>query len=820
MLVYLYYHLSYLSRAERKIEIEKLSLLLRNRAIFLRFNVEKYNGNQNEITKHYIYIDTYGKRGLSSFSKIDEEMILMYKERINEFNKILIEARDRDNMDNKSTFLKWLIDVEKNKIPNDILDTLIEIDEYTFKTKKVVYSLWNIVEVKEWNRFVNKLNADKYFIIKNKLKNNHYTFGLNCYLNFLNRYSLESIQLVDQKIEIDTISEKIVSDRKASHNSFDITTDIVKVIRCNNNCDNFYNWMLQIKQMPTLFANNYFSAVKKSGEYAIQEGITSNTFLEMEDPEQIKKAIIELQVNKEFIKNNDIQHNRLSAALKKFYEFAVRNSETFILLDDFKPLIKKDSIDYQEYEKVLLEKFPRGFKKGSSIDEKKFRRFYEEKYGKVLLVDKDGIQKIITKIGIEYDDSRIMSPQNAIDEERLSTIFDYIESNFNSGKMMIYYQSIFEQFHEELITTNVYNDKILKQVLMYFSKSKYYFKRTFITNNFNTEADPTAEIKQILVSNVLPMSYEEIEMEIHHIPLVKLKSVMARKPEFVNTERNYYTHIECIFIDEADIQEISTIIEELIAKNGFATREDIIKTLKANNLHIIEKNSMITELGLGNAIEYYCNDNYDCNGTIFSSKGTKLSIGKIFVNYCIYKDIVKLSELELLAKDLGFTSLHGFYLAEVFSDFSRINQEMFVRKSNLKFESNTIDSILDKFCISDYIAFSEITTFALFPSNEYPWNSFLLESYVKDYSIIYKCLSDSISMNKCVGAIVKKNSIFVSYKQVLIEVLVDAKENCLSDKKVALNYLYKNGFIAKRRMSNIDDLIASAKIIKEQRGKV
>ena len=679
-------------------------------------------------------------------------------------------------MDNKSTFLKWLIDVGKSKIPNDVFDTLFEIDEYTFKTKKVVKSLWNIVEVGEWNKFVEKLNSDKYFIIKNKLKNNHYTYALNCYLNFLNINSSEDIKLID---------EKIVSVRESIRVAEEIKGILEKTPEIAFSVSQISDYLKNISNR---------EEVKDILEKAFWVEKTKNSYYKFKKPDE------EENVDNE-----------------KCIEIVLK---TVDLLDDSKSVVKNESIDFQEYEKVLFEKFPRGFKKGSSIDEKKFRRFYEEKYGKALLDDKDDIQKIITKIGIEYDDSRIMSPQNAIDEERLSTIFDYIENNFNSGKTMVYYQSIFEQFHEELITTNVYNNKILKQVLNYFLKGKYYFKRTFITNNFDTEVDPATEIKQILVSNVIPMSYEEIEMEIHHIPLVKLKAVMARKPEFINTERNYYTHIECIFIDEVDIEEISTIIEELIANNGFATREDIIKTLKANNSHIIEKNSMITELGLGNAIEYYCNNNYDCNGSIFSSKGTNLSITKIFANYCIDKDIVKLSELELLAKDLGFRSLHGLYLAEVFSDFSRINQEMFVRKSNLKFESDTIDSILDKFCIGDYITFSEITTFALFPSNEYPWNSFLLESYVKNYSIIYKCLSDSISMNKCVGAIVKKNSIFVSYKQVLIEVLADAKENCLSDKKVALNNLYKNGFIAKRRMSNIDDLIASAKIIKEQRGKV
>lgn len=780
LLVDLYYQISDLSMEERKFRIKNLSFLLRKRAIILEVNIDDAFRNITGINmklQNIAFIDTEGKFGLSSYSKIDVETVELFKTNRFEFDKILIEVRNK-YMNNKYNFSKWLKNVEKSN--TNIIKTLCEIDSYVIETKKNVNSLWEINEIKKGNQFLNVLNSDKYFMIINKIKDNKYILAYNCYLKFLKWYDIEHVVMCVKKVGNTSIRAK-------THENVKNNEDL-SAVECVNASKKIMKFL---EKTPTIA----FSITQIKDYLKI---ITDRESIK----HILKNAYWAVETKSGYFKFNIIAESGKSSLDED--QATIRNSE---------------SIGYLEYEKVLFEKFPRGFKTGASIEVKRFRMFYEDLIGNELLDDDETIQKIISEIGIEYDDSRIMSPQNAIDEGTLSTIIDYIDNSFDSGKIMIYYKSIYEQFKHELITTNVYNEKILKQVLLHFLREKYYFKRSFITSSPNTDADPAMEIKELLVSNIIPMNYEEIESKISHIPLTKLKFVMAQNPEFINTERNYYTHIDCIYLDELDIKIINGIIDEAINEVGFITREDVIRKLKLNNSHIIEKNSMLTNIGLGNAIAYYCSDNYDSNGTIFSLKGTNLSVGKIFSNYCLNKDKVYLNELESLAKELGFASLPGIYLTEVFANFERINNETFIKKNNLNFNVEALDSILDKFCVGDYIAFSEVNTYSLFPSNEYSWNSFLLESYVKNYSVSYRYLSDSVSINKCVGAIVKKDSSFTGYDQVLISVLASAQQSCLIDNQVALNYLYENGFIAKRRMSNIDTLIANAKIIRKQRGK-
>ena len=68
--------------------------------------------------------------------------------------------------------------------------------------------------------------------------------------------------------------------------------------------------------------------------------------------------------------------------------------------------------------------------------------------------------------------------------------------------------------------------------------------------------------------------------------------------------------------------------------------------------------------------------------------------------------------------------------------------------------------------------------------------------------------------DKNVGVIVKKDS-ELSYNDVLVDVIVhsrmDLDIDCVAD------YLYNNGYIARRRLGNMEELIMKAKILKEDK---
>lgn len=721
-------------------------------------------------------------------------------------------------MDNGDKFFNWLINIEKNKAAEKIYKAIVEINEYAQKSNKIHECLWELDDLKKAKLFINILKEDKLFRIRNNLKSNQYMSAFNWFLKYLKYAKKQS----GKKSYIFNNKRNYLKDYKPQ-----------KSIE-NNNYMNLSQKIKEVLETAPMIAFSVTQICEYIGSDIQRESVKSVLKKEKWVVESKKgffrfNAFYELDVYNQN-KNYTANSNKLQSISYKYTKseeypdtisnnFQIQSSSNNVksTLTNMEKLIIQ-SYKYKEYEMILYEKFPRGFRLGASIEIKRFRMFYEELIGGKLTDSDDNVSKTISEIGIDYGDSRVMSPQNAIDNDTLKAILGYIDNSFNLGKSMLYYKAIYDRFQQKLITTNVYNEKILKRVLKYFMKEKYCFKRSFIAINETTETDPVIEIKELLIQKNIPMFCEDIQINIPHIPLSKIKLVLSQNQQFINIERNCYTHIECFDATEMELNEIRLSIRNNILKDGFITRGDLVKVIKIKNPNLIEKNILFTNLGFGNAIAYYFRNDFDCNGSIISEKGVNLNATKIFSSYCADKEQVYLAELETLAKEIGFSTLPSFYLSEVFNEFTRVNQELLVRKNNLSFDVETIDTILDKFCISEYIVISDVNSFALFPSHEYTWNYYLLESYVKNNSVSYKYLSDSTSMSKCIGVVVKKKSLFSEYAQVLIDVLANAPISYLDNNKLALDYLYKRGFIAKRRMSNIDKLIASARIVKEQRG--
>ena len=89
----------------------------------------------------------------------------------------------------------------------------------------------------------------------------------------------------------------------------------------------------------------------------------------------------------------------------------------------------------------------------------------------------------------------------------------------------------------------------------------------------------------------------------------------------------------------------------------------------------------------------------------------------------------------------------------------------------------------------------------------------MLESYCYRFSKKYSLLTKNFN-DKNVGIIVKKDS-NLSYNEVLVDALVHSRMNL--DIDCAAEYLYNNGYIAKKRLGNMEELVTQAKKIKEEK---
>lgn len=98
MLVDLYKRVENSNTDIRQKEIEKLSLLLNNRAKILKIDTDDKFRNINGIImqlENIHYMDTKGAEGLSGFSKVEEEAYQLYSIMPEIFERIVREFREK-----------------------------------------------------------------------------------------------------------------------------------------------------------------------------------------------------------------------------------------------------------------------------------------------------------------------------------------------------------------------------------------------------------------------------------------------------------------------------------------------------------------------------------------------------------------------------------------------------------------------------------------------------------------------------------------------------------------------------------------------------
>lgn len=145
------------------------------------------------------------------------------------------------------------------------------------------------------------------------------------------------------------------------------------------------------------------------------------------------------------------------------------------------------------------------------------------------------------------------------------------------------------------------------------------------------------------------------------------------------------------------------------------------------------------------------------------------------------------------------------YFDSVYENSLRVSQYQFVSKEEADFDVAGTDKAISAFCEGAYVSLAGITSFGTFPYAKFSWNIFLLEHYVAAYSVQYKLLHTSFNADNCVGAIVKKSSGINSLNDLITDVLVHSDIEL--NKKDALQYLCDKGYLARRRFSEIDQIL-------------
>lgn len=566
------------------------------------------------------------------------------------------------------------------------------------------------------------------------------------------------------------------------------------------NATTFSHFLKEEQKMAEASCRSYSSAINNCEAFA-REHDFSSWRLYTENCAEAQATIKLFFENEQFQEYDTRQHNRFRAALNKFMLFL--GTDPISVPVNAEPGRSEQVVRIEEYAAVLKKNFRKGFRMESPLELRKFRKYYVTINGMEFEDSDEQINQNIKKMCLLYDGKAFL-PDAMLSDELRESLLQHIDESFANGKQALYYQAIYNYFSEAFLDSHIHDAEMLRAYLMHLGMSGVCFNRSYISQKSSIETDPLSEIRECLKEHACPMTYEELFSELSHLPQRKIKFILASNAEFVNNGKGEYFHESSVALSDEELEDIAAIITYSIEEKEFVGGNELYDAIKAKYPYIIESNSFCSVYGFRDALKYKFGDRFSFKGNIISRTGQELSMADVFTSYAKTHDSFKLTELQSLASELATV----IYLDSVYANSLRISKEQFVAKNRAQFSISETDEALDLVCSRDYISIQDVTNFGVFPYAGFPWNSYLLEHYVAEYSQKYMLLHSNYNGTKCAGAIVKRKAGIETFDDFIVDFL--AKSSIELNKASALQILSDAGYLARRRYSNIESLIIQA----------
>lgn len=569
----------------------------------------------------------------------------------------------------------------------------------------------------------------------------------------------------------------------------------------------FSKWLLETKGTSVATANGYASNLRSLSVYCGQTGIAPASFVTAE-PEELQRIVNQIMQNAEFQKYNAVQHNRFSAALKKFLEY-----RTGVVLSVRAPknATIKNSARFPYCEQVtavLREHYPYGFRLESTIDIKRFRR-YAEGLDLELPESDDALKTEIKNAGVKIDDKVYLVEADT---------FDYISNTINAlssdGSNVLFYDCIYDSdvigMEEHHITSADFLKAIMKHCRqnIFDDLTNIHFAKNFLSLiGEQMERDAVTYEMQRVWGDSQTRVVSEISEQLPMIPEEYVKRYLSGSTSFVWVSDGVYFSMQRFIITEAEENAIVDFVAEECDSKGYASISDVPLGNTA------EENYELTDFGLQEAIyNKALVGKYRLNGKILTRENAaSLDVVALAKQYLIGKEECTFDEMDKKVTEYAGTRYRYMAYEALYSSMIRVDKERYVAHQYVKFDVDAIDEVLSEMIADRFVAIKEITSFALFPLCGFPWNHYLLESYCYSYSKKF-CLK-VIGFNDKNAGIIAENDVTDGYNELLSQAAARAKIE-LSTEAVG-QYFFETGYMGKRKFSDLESIVERAKAIRE-----
>ena len=154
-----------------------------------------------------------------------------------------------------------------------------------------------------------------------------------------------------------------------------------------------------------------------------------------------------------------------------------------------------------------------------------------------------------------------------------------------------------------------------------------------------------------------------------------------------------------------------------------------------------------------------------------------------------------------------------YSIIALYDTLVRADADRFVSAKSVNFDVDRIDKVLEEIIGNRFAPIRKVSTFALFPTCGINWNHYLLESFCYRFSKKYRL--SVLNYNDKNAGIIAAIDLPLTYNEMLCEAA--AMSDIDLEPEAVGEYLFTNGFTAKRKYSSMPEIIEKANIIREER---
>lgn len=792
-----------ISRAEA---ISVVSQILRNRAILKGYEIDDVFRNENGIGMQMSAIrNCYsGKKQGLTISKLFYEVVALRKDNPEAFFQILQEESKNMGISTWQEFLLWLKENYANK-EKDILAALMMVNALGRKNRVLKKPLGDISSLEELESLMKSI-ADSSFGFQSKKYAMGAHHALELYAEFLRNF-------------LGGNGEESESD------------ELVTVAECNSNnlFSVDFNELRSYAHTKPVSCTYKGVPIKLSGWNAIFHALVQRIYVDYKDvfpvgqslsssgridtgssdgmiyPKEIGDGVyLECNVSSTGVVNKlrslmdvcGVEYSDIEIQYRSNAKNAVSSTPTEkVSKPQWEPLYT-DALT-----QILSAKYKYGFRIGSAIEMMKIRN-YADSMNLSLPESDEELEKEINAIGVNIEGKIYVFSAELLSE--LGTIIDEI---FHSGVAVIFLKAFGEKQEEWLEEKHLASETLLKEVIKQSRPNLYLGQNIITAGQRLTEHEAVvSEIHRVAGDEAIVWT-SDLSEQLIYIPSDKISWSLSASDEFVWVSEGKYFRMSHFIHSNDDRDAILDFVEAECNSKGYASITDIPMG------SIPEENFELSTTALYSAVYIaILKNNYYLNGKIITTDQNGVDISILLNAFCQDRDECTATEVMERAEELTGSINKQHSLISLYDNLVRVDTDRFVSEKQVNFDVEQIDELLSRIIGERFAPIRKVSTFALFPACGLSWNLYLLESYCYRFSRKYR-LSVLNYNDKNAGIIVASN-LPLTYNEILSEAAAEADIK-LTPEAVG-EYLFTNGFTAKRKYSSMPEIIERAKNIREE----